>query len=226
MKKVLVAYATMAGSTVEVAQAVSEELTKSGFRVDVLPIPEVRDLRGYDAVVVGAPMILGWHPAARRFLRRHRQALQHLPLAVFVMAISLTESGETSVEGVPITLDEQLLKPPRRPERLSFRERYATLTNYLRPILRAARPARPASVGMFAGRLEYGRLKWWAVLFVMLIIQAAAGDRRNWPAIRAWAAGLPAALRLATAASGSAALTNHWYPRAGDESTAVPYPRA
>jgi hypothetical protein len=46
--------------------------------------------------------------------------------------------------------------------------------------------------------LEYGRLKWWAVLFVMLIIQAPAGDRRNWEAIRAWAAGLPAALQLET----------------------------
>jgi hypothetical protein len=34
------------------------------------------------------------------------------------------------------------------------------------------------------------------VLFVMLIIQAPAGDRRNWGAIRAWAAGLPAALQL------------------------------
>jgi hypothetical protein len=44
--------------------------------------------------------------------------------------------------------------------------------------------------------LEYGRLKWWAVLFVMVIIQATAGDRRSWPAIRAWAAKLPAALGL------------------------------
>ena len=189
-------YATMAGSTVEVAQAVGEELAKGGFQVDVLPIREVGDLQGYSAVVVGAPMILGWHRAARRFLRRHRKALQRMPLAVFVMAISLTETGETSAEGVPVVLDEQLPKPPQSPERLSFRERYATLANYLQPILRAARPARPASIGMFAGRLEYGRLKWWAVLFVMVIIQAAAGDRRNWEAIRAWAAGLPSALQL------------------------------
>jgi len=192
-KRVLVTYATFAGSTVEVAQAVGEELAKGGFQVDVLPIGEVGDLQGYGAVVVGAPMILGWHRAARRFLRRHRKALQRLPLAVFVMAISLTETGETSVDGVPVALDEQLPKPPRSPGRLSFRERYATLANYLQPILRVARPA---SIGMFAGRLEYGRLKWWAVLFVMVIIQATAGDRRNWPAIRAWAAGLPAVLGL------------------------------
>jgi hypothetical protein len=51
-------------------------------------------------------------------------------------------------------------------------------------------------VALFGGRLEYGRLKWWAVLFVMFIIQAPAGDRRSWAAIRAWAATLPAALRL------------------------------
>jgi menaquinone-dependent protoporphyrinogen IX oxidase len=54
------------------------------------------------------------------------------------------------------------------------------------------------NVGFFGGRLEYGRLKWWAVLFVMVIIQAQAGDRRNWTAIRSWAAGLPAALQLET----------------------------
>jgi menaquinone-dependent protoporphyrinogen IX oxidase len=52
------------------------------------------------------------------------------------------------------------------------------------------------SLGVFGGRLEYGRLKWWAVLFVMVIIQAPAGERRNWAAIRSWAAGLPAAFRL------------------------------
>ena len=52
------------------------------------------------------------------------------------------------------------------------------------------------SVGVFGGRLEYGRLKWWAVLFAMLIIRAPAGERRNWPAIRSWAAGLPAAFQF------------------------------
>jgi menaquinone-dependent protoporphyrinogen oxidase len=194
MTRVLVAYATMAGSTAEVAQAVAEELAKTGAEVEVLPIPQVKDLQGFDAVVVGGPMILGWHRAALRFLRQHRRTLRSIPLAVFVTAISLTQTDQTSVEGVPVTVDPQLPKPPQRPGRLTLRERYARLTNYCRPILRVARPV---SIGMFAGRLEYGRLKWWAVLFVMLIIQATAGDRRNWEAIRAWAGGLPQVLGLA-----------------------------
>ena len=65
--------------------------------------------------------------------------------------------------------------------------------------LAASRPARLVDIGIFGGRLEYGRLPWWAVLFAMLIIQAPAGDRRNWPAIRGWAAGLPRALHCETA---------------------------
>ena len=190
MKKILVTYATMAGSTADVAQAVAEEIAKSGLQVDVLPLGEVKDLAGYDGVVVGGPMIMGWHRAASGFLRKNRAAFQRIPLAVFVMAMSLTQTGETSVGGVPVTVDEKLPRPPEKEGGLKFKERYARLANYLRPILAAARPAKPVSIGVFGGRLEYGRLKWWAVLFAMLVIQAPAGDRRNWDAIRGWAVDL------------------------------------
>jgi menaquinone-dependent protoporphyrinogen IX oxidase len=191
MKKILVTYATMAGSTAEVAQAVSEVLVTSGLQVDLLPLDEVKHLADYAGVVVGAPMIMGWHRAAIKFLKQNRDTFQRIPLAVFVMAISLTQTSDTSLGGVLITVDEKLPKPPAKEGSLSFRERYARPENYLQPILKAVRPARPVSIGIFGGRLEYGRLKWWAVLFVMLIIQAQAGERRNWPAIRSWAAGLP-----------------------------------
>ncbi|MBN1668714.1 MAG: hypothetical protein JW862_16590 [Anaerolineales bacterium] len=190
MTKILVAYTTMTGSTAEVAQVVAEEIAKSGAQVDVLPLSQVQDLAPYTGVVLGAPMIMGWHRAALAFLRRYRRAWQRIPLAVFLTAMSLTRTGETSVDGVPVFLDENLPKPPVRAGSLSWRERYATLSNYLAPILRATRPVKPVSIAVFGGRLEYGRLKWWAVLFAMVIIRAPAGEKRDWPAIRAWASTL------------------------------------
>jgi menaquinone-dependent protoporphyrinogen IX oxidase len=196
MKRILVTYATMAGSTSEVAQAVGEEITKCGLEVDVISLSEIRSLKDYDGVVVGAPMIMGWHRDASRFLKKHREEFKRIPLAVFVLAMSLTQTGETSVDGVPVYMDENLPKPPQKVGSLSFRERYARLSNYLQPIISATRPVKPVSIGVFGGRLEYGRLKWWAVLFAMLIIRAPAGERRNWPVIRSWAAALPAALQL------------------------------
>lgn len=197
MKKILVAHASMAGSTVEVARAIGEEIARSDVQVDVLPVDAVQDVSAYDAVVVGGPMIMGWHRAASGFLRKHRKALERIPLAVFVTAMSLTQTGDTQVNGVPLLVDEKLPKPPQTAGRLNFRERYARVTNYIQPILAAVRPARPVSIGVFAGRMEYGRLPWWAVVFAMVIIQAPAGDRRNWPTIRAWAAALPARLGVA-----------------------------
>lgn len=193
MKKILVAYATFAGSTAEVARAVGEEISKSGLQVDVLPIVEVDNLDAYEGVVVGAPMIMGWHRAAMGFLKKHRKTLQRIPLAVFVTAMSLTQTGETSVDGVPVYVDEKLPKAPEKPGRLNFRERYARISNYVHPILEAAGPVKPVNVGLFGGRLEYGRLKWWAVLFVMFIIQAPPGNKINLPALRAWAAQIPVA---------------------------------
>jgi menaquinone-dependent protoporphyrinogen oxidase len=186
MKNILVAYATMAGSTAEVARAVGEELAKNNLHVDVLPLESVDGLTAYDAVVLGGPMIMGWHRAALKFLRQNREAFRKIPLAVFVMAMSLTGTGETSVNGVPVTVDEKLVKPPEKVGRLNHKERYANIPSYARPILKTVQPAKPVSIGMFGGRLEYGRLAWWAVLFAMLIIQAPAGDRRDWDAIRAW----------------------------------------
>ena len=197
MTKILVTYASMAGSTAEVALAVGDEIARTGVQVEILPLDQVRDLGAYDGVVVGGPMILGWHRAARAFLKQHRAALRHIPLALFATAMSLTQPRATLVAGVPVCVDENLPHAPEREDRLNHRERYAQLDNYVRPMLAAAHPASPTSVGLFGGRLEYGRLKWWAVLFAMFIIQAPAGDRRNWTAIRAWAAGLPAEFRRA-----------------------------
>jgi hypothetical protein len=57
---------------------------------------------------------------------------------------------------VPVTVDEKLPKPPVSAGRLALRERYAQLANYVHPILAAASPAKPASMEVFGGRLEYG----------------------------------------------------------------------
>ena len=56
---------------------------------------------GYDAVVVGGPMIMGWHKDARRYLKRHKGQLSDVPFALFVTAASLTEDGVDAVQGMP-----------------------------------------------------------------------------------------------------------------------------
>jgi menaquinone-dependent protoporphyrinogen IX oxidase len=157
MNKILVTYATNSGTTAEVAKAIMEEIRKSGTNVELLPIAEVRELASYSAVVLGAPMIMGWHRTAMQFLSRNKKALAGIPLAIFVTCMSLTKSGETKFEHVPVSVDENLPTLPQNAGRLTIKERYSLVSNYLRPILRTC-PHKPVSVGVFGGRLDYGHI--------------------------------------------------------------------
>lgn len=186
MQKILVTYATNAGSTAKIAQAVAAELGKNAT-VETLPLEKVTSLEPYSAVVLGAPMILGWHRGALAFLRKNQAALSQKKLAIFVTCVNLTQTGETRLEGMPLFIDEKLPKAPKNPARLSLKENYSTPKNYLTPVLKLVRPV---SIGIFGGSLQYFSMKWWQVPFVLLVIQAMPGDKRNWKAISAWAGGL------------------------------------
>jgi menaquinone-dependent protoporphyrinogen IX oxidase len=187
LNKILVAYTTNSGTTEEVAWAIGEELGKSGDPVDVRRLEEVTSLEGYQLVVVGAPMILGWHRAARRFVKENRQALSKLRVAYFFTAMRLTQTGESQIGGIPVNIDPQLATPPANAGRLSLAERYATPANYLKPALKAAPGVKPVSAGFFGGRLDMYRLPWYQMLFVMVVIRAQPGDKRDWDFIRGWA---------------------------------------
>jgi menaquinone-dependent protoporphyrinogen oxidase len=188
--RILVAFATKHGSTPDVAEAVAEELRAGGAQVDVRPASLDGDLGSYQAVVLGAPMIFGWHKDALRFIERHRAELATKTTVYFVMAASLTETGEERIDGVPIVKDPWLVKRPKDPAKLGFRERYARPSEYLKKPFGKAPEVRPASIAFFAGSLDLTKMNIFEKLFVTLVIAATPGDSRNFDAIREWARGL------------------------------------
>ena len=108
---ILVAYATRAGSTKEVAEAVASTLGESGLAVDIQLLRDVKSLEGYQAVVMGAPLYMfRWHKDALHFLKRHRQALADRPTAVF--ALGPFNDVEKEWTDVRAQLDKALAKFP------------------------------------------------------------------------------------------------------------------
>ncbi|GAA4607349.1 menaquinone-dependent protoporphyrinogen oxidase [Actinoplanes octamycinicus] len=85
MTRILVAYATKRGSTQEVAEAVATAATAAGAQARVLPARAVENsLADWGLVILGAPIYSGrWHRDAHRFLARHRDELDRMPVAVF-----------------------------------------------------------------------------------------------------------------------------------------------
>jgi len=82
MPKVLVAYATRAGSTAEVAERIAQRLCLGGLSAEARPVDEVTVVAGYDAAVLGSGTYYGgWLSPMTGFVQAHADALGRLPVA-------------------------------------------------------------------------------------------------------------------------------------------------
>lgn len=158
--RVLVVYATRCGSTLEVAQAVAQDLRGRGYTADLREVDKVNGLSGYEAVVLGSAVRFGrWLPEAVGFVRKRQAELKRVPTAFF------------SVHGQNLGTDEA-----SRKNRLA----------YIDPVRAMVRPVAEA---FFAGKLDSSRLSFGARMLCKLM-KARDTDMRNWPAIHAWAQGV------------------------------------
>jgi menaquinone-dependent protoporphyrinogen oxidase len=99
-KRILVTYATRAGSTAEVADFISKQLIEQGFSVDLQPVKQVNDLSGYQAVVMGSPIRMGkWVGEANQFLQNNNDVLSKMPTAAFTVCLPQIEDHQQAFDG-------------------------------------------------------------------------------------------------------------------------------
>lgn len=81
---VLVAYGSKMGGTRGLAEMIGGALDDEGIENHVAPARDIDSLAGYDAVIIGGALYANrWHKDARRFVKRHRDALRELPVWLF-----------------------------------------------------------------------------------------------------------------------------------------------
>ena len=82
--RVLITFGSKMGGTGGIAAVIAEHLEELGFDADVKPAPSVKIIDPYDAVIVGGGLYAGrWYRDARRFVKKHRQALAKRPVWLF-----------------------------------------------------------------------------------------------------------------------------------------------
>ena len=154
--RILVTYATRAGSTAEIAAAIGETLAGRGYVVDVKPVKEKPDLAGYASVVMGSAIRMGsWLPEAVNFLKANQTALSALPVSLFTVHMLNTGADDAS---------------------RAARQGY----------LKAVRPLLPGAEEVyFEGRMDFARLSFLDRTIARMV-KSVEADQRDWAAIRSW----------------------------------------
>ncbi len=81
---VLVAYGSTRGGTREIAEAIAETMLNEGLDVELADAAQVRDVSGYDAVIIGGALYMNrWHRAARKLAARKADDLCARPVWLF-----------------------------------------------------------------------------------------------------------------------------------------------
>jgi len=159
-KKVLVAYASKYGSTGGVANAIGKELCSKDVVTDVSLINNAGNVASYQGMVIGSAIYRGkWMSEAADFVEENRNFLREIPVAYFLVCITLANPTEKN---------------------------RAEVLRYMDPILKAVPEITPVGIGIFAGALDYSNLTWLNRK-ILKSKGVSEGDFRDWNAIRAWA---------------------------------------
>ncbi len=157
-QKVLVAFASLYGSTAEVAQEMAKVLSDKGETVDLMQAKDVTDLSTYKTVVLGSAIRMSkWMPTATEFVSRFQAELATKSTAFFTVCLTLRDDTQENREKV---------------------------SAYIEPVRALHQPGKE---GFFAGKLNYQSLSIAEGLLMKGMIKAPEGDFRNWDLIRAWA---------------------------------------
>jgi len=171
-QRILITYATRAGSTKGVAETIAKTLTDKGMSIDLYPLQDVKDLTAYQAVVAGSAIQdRQWLPEAMQFLQTHRSTLAQKRIATFTLCMTLAmKNGEKY-----------------RPD----------IMGWLAPVRRMVSPV---SEGVFAGVLDISKIPSFSdrLKFRLSVLFGvwSEGDHRDWDAIDKWVQGLPQKLGL------------------------------
>lgn len=154
--RILITYATKAGSTAEIAAKIGEHLSVRGFDVDVINVKAKPDPKNYQAVILGSCIRMGgWSPEMVDYIKANQFALNSTQTALFTVHMLNAGDDET-----------------RKVARTAYMDK-----------VRALMPG--TEEVYFLGVMDFSKLSLLD-RFISKMVKAEESDQRDWDKIKIW----------------------------------------
>jgi menaquinone-dependent protoporphyrinogen oxidase len=146
-KKILMLYSSVDGQTIKIIEYFKQGVEQEVELLDVETNPNI-EFSHYQKVLVGASVRYGkLRPSFIRFVNQHKQQLDALPNAFFLVCLTAR-------------------KPEKAiPENNAYMRKFDLLSQW-----------QPKQKAVFAGALLYSRYNWWQTLIIQLIMKITGGS--------------------------------------------------
>lgn len=155
-KRILVTYATKAGSTAEIAAKIGEHMSMRGFNVDVVNVKSKPDPKDYQAVILGSCIRMGgWLPEMLDYIKANQLDLNSTQAALFTVHMLNAGDDETSKAARSAYMDK-------------------------------VRELMPGTEEVyFLGSFDFSKLSMLD-RFISKMVKAEESDKRDWDKIKNW----------------------------------------
>ena len=149
MANILIVYSSTDGHTLKICQVLKQTIERGSHDVKLASITEEPDgaLGLFDKIVVGASIRYGKHrPQVYEFIKRNQKLLESIPSAFFTVNVVARKPLKNT--------------PQTNPYLKKFLEKSAW---------------QPKELGVFAGKLDYQKYKFWDRQVIRLIMKLTQG---------------------------------------------------
>lgn len=154
--RILVVYATKAGSTAEIAAKIGEHLSERGFNVDVVNVKSKPDPKDYQAVILGSCIRMGgWLPEMMDYIKANQVALNATQTALFTVHMLNAGDDAASIAA-----------------RTAYMDKVRTLIPGTEEVY-------------FLGSMDFSKLSMLD-RFISKMVKSVESDQRDWDKIKNW----------------------------------------
>lgn len=176
MKKTLIVFDTVSGSTREMAEIIRDEM--ENISVSIKPVDKVESIDGYDTVIIGSPIRFGGFTAKiKKFIKKNRDELVSKKIILYFSSLYIVKLKEEEKPAATFYIDPTLnIQTLSRKEATSM-DKTHSIGCYYKAILKQTSGLVPDTIAYFNGRLDLQKLNIFFRLFMKIVVSLTTKER-------------------------------------------------